>query len=365
MYQGKHMRTSFENVQISGISVVVPSHKINIDDELHTIYNGDIQALERIKKVIGLQSRHIVKDNTTASDLAIMAISSLLRDMHIDVKNIDAIIMVTQTPDYFLPATACYIHGKLNFPVSTIAMDINQACAGYLYGLYIAHSLIENGGCKKVLLICGDTLSKYINPLDSNLAPIIGDGVSATLLELQEKKQEKSFFDLGTEGKKFYQLIIPEGASRIPDPQIIPEPKIWETSEKRNLRQLYMDGSEIFNFAIMQEPKAFLEILDYAQQDKDSLDFAFFHQANKYIVDNITRRLKLDPAKVPNATTNKYGNLSGCSIPATICDTLNTQENSLTKNLRVSLAGFGAGLSWGNAIITLNQNFYCRNVQFY
>lgn len=358
------MKSSFKQVKISGISVVVPSKSINIDDELNTIYNGDLQALERIKKVIGLQTRHIAHLNTTASDLAIVAISSLLKDMQISPQDIDAIIMVTQTPDYILPATACYIHGKMNFPTSTIAMDINQACAGYLYGLYISHTMIENGGCQKILLICGDTLSKHINPLDSNLAPIIGDGVSATLIE-RSNEQQSAFFDLGSEGKKFYQLIIPEGASRIPDPSIIPEPKIWETSEKRTLKQLYMDGSEIFNFAIMQEPKAFLDILQYAQQKQEELDYSFFHQANKYIVDNIVRRLKLDPQRVPNNTTGKYGNLSGCSIPATICDTLNTLERPLNKDLRVSMAGFGAGLSWGNAILTLKQDFFCKKVQFY
>lgn len=358
------MRNIFKNVKIVGISTFVPSNIINIDAELDTIYKGDTKALNRIKKVIGLQTRTIADKETTASDLGEMAAENLLKDLKLNKSDIDVLMMVTQTPDYFLPATACYLHGKMNFPHSTIAFDVNQACAGYLYGLYIAYSLIESGGAKRVLLICGDTLSKVINPLDSNLAPIIGDGVSATVLEYS-KQENEAFFELGTEGEKFYQLIIPEGAMRIPTKDIIKEPKVWETSQIRNLRQLYMDGAEIFNFAVQKEPEEFLKILEYAKCNHSDLDYMFFHQANKYIVDNIIKRLELDSAKVPNDTTGKYGNLSGSSIPATICDTVNSATHGLDKELKISMAGFGAGLSWGNAILELPKNFYCKKVQFY
>lgn len=364
------MKATFTQTCIKGIHTLVPPKVIDIDSELDTIYKGDQNALNRIKKVIGLQTRHIAEPHITASDIGEVVANTLLDSLQIDRNSIDALIFVTQTPDYILPASACYLHGRLGLSSTCLSFDINQACAGYLYGLYVAHSLIDGGGAKRVLLLVGDTLSKFINPLDSNLAPIIGDGVSATLLQSihfdkdpHSQENHRSFFELGSEGDKFYQLIIPEGAGRIPTQEIIKDPKVWQTSETRNLRQLYMDGAEVFNFAVMKYPTTFEEILKYAKEEKEKLDYFFFHQANKYIVDNITRRLKLDKAKVPNTTTNKYGNLSGCSVPATICDTLSPlAKNGLEHPLRVHLAGFGAGLSWGNAILTLDRGFTCQSV---
>lgn len=356
------MKAIFKKATITGIVTIIPPKQINIDDELNTIYKGDKKALDRIKKVIGLQTRNIADKYITASDLGEYAANLLIDSMNINRNTIDAIIMVTQTPDYFIPATACYLHGKLKLPTNTLAFDINQACAGYVYGLYVAYSMIESKSANKILMICGDTISRYTNPLDSNLAPIIGDGASASIIE-SNKDNNKSYFMLGAEGNKFHQLIIPKGASRIPTKKIIKDKKVWELSNIRKLNQLYMDGAEIFNFALQKEPEIFKEILKYSKIKEKDFDLFFFHQANKYIVDNITKRLNLPQNKVPNTTTNKYGNLSSCSIPASICDNINTKL--LNTNLKVLLAGFGAGLSWGNAILTLNKNFFTTKVKTY
>ncbi|WP_300446944.1 3-oxoacyl-[acyl-carrier-protein] synthase III C-terminal domain-containing protein [uncultured Helicobacter sp.] len=359
------MKASFSNVSLMGIHTLVPDQVINIDSELHTIYKGDIKALERIKKVIGLQTRHIAPPHITASDIGELAAIKLLESLQVNKKDIDALIFVTQTPDYILPASACYLQGKLRLSTQCLCFDINQACAGYLYGLYIAHSLIQSRAARNVLLLCGDTLSHYVNPLDSNLAPVIGDGVSASLLTYTEEAQE-AYFELGSDGSRFYELIIPEGASRKPTREIISESKVWDISESRNLKQLYMDGAAIFSFAISCEPKAFNSLFEYAGHSIEDMDYFFFHQANKYIVDHIARTLKLPQDKVPNTTTNKYGNLSGCSVPATICDTLGEKaSDGLDSHLKVHLAGFGAGLAWGNAIISLKSGFKAQKVGLY
>lgn len=447
------MKATFHNTSIKGIYTIVPPKVIDIDSELDTIYKGDKKGLKRIKKVIGLQTRHIAEKHITASDLGLQAATRLLESLEVERDSIDALIFVTQSPDYFCPASACYLQGKLGLSQSCLSFDINQACAGYLYGLYVAHSLCDSGGANRVLLIVGDTLSKFVNPLDSNLAPMMGDGVSATLLErsnnfghsacgdflgnaaptslrrmsnlqvwisptatsphsltlhnpknsptilecqdssdtesradfnnstnttaevslseqsaksIKETTQLKHYFELGSDGSKFHQLIIPQGACRIPTKEIITDSKVWQTSESRSLKDLYMDGAEIFNFAIQKEPRAFKAFFEYAKDNVADIDYFFFHQANKYIVDNITRSLGLPKEKVPNSTTNKYGNLSGCSIPATICDTLaELASNGLDSPLRVHLAGFGAGLAWGNAVVTLAKGFRCQKVGIY
>lgn len=373
------MRAVFHHAILRGIITLVPPRQIDIDSELHTIYKGDEKALARIKKVIGLQSRHVADTHITASDIGEQAANILLDSLHIPRDSIDALIFVTQTPDYILPASACYLHGRLGLSEQCASFDINQACSGYLYGLYMAHSLIESGGARRVLLLCGDTLSRYVNPLDSNLAPIIGDGVSASLLEYTPN-DNPAYIELGAKGEKFYELIIPQGACRTPTPSIIPESKVFEVSNVRSLSDMYMDGAAIFNFAVMHYPKSFAQILAFAQIEAQDIDYFFFHQANKYIVDNIARALKLPKDKVPNTTTNKYGNLSGCSVPATICDTLGAEwaENGSTSGskganldsiratpLKIHLAGFGAGLAWGNAILGLDSLFFSKKVGVY
>lgn len=356
------MRATFTNTQIKAISTILPPMKIHIDSCLHSIYKGDEKALNRIKKVIGLNTRHIASKDISTTDLAFEAAKKLLDSALIDKNSIDALIFVTQTPDFRLPASACYLHGLLGLSTHCLSFDVNQACAGYVYGLYLAHSLIDSNAASNVLLIVGDTLSKYTNQADSNLAPIIGDGVSATLLS-RSLTQNLAYFELGSDGSKFYQLIIPQGGSKEPTLESIPEPKIFETSAIRQLDQLYMDGAEIFNFALGKEVEAFRSIFDYAKAEIDTIDYFFLHQANAYIVNNIAKRLNLDSAKVPNETTNKYGNLSGCSVPATICDTLHNIKTN--KDLSVLVAGFGAGLSWGNAILNLSQDFRALPIGVY
>ncbi|EAK0442726.1 beta-ketoacyl-ACP synthase III [Campylobacter lari] len=357
-YKGINIKARFDHVKITSIASVVPETKISVDLELKEIYGNDLKKIKKIKNYIGLQYRHVV-NNETVIDLSQKSIEILLKETKTDKNSIDAIIVVTQTPDYFIPTTACCLHGKLNFPQSTLAFDINQACAGYLYGLYVSHSMIEHGGCKKILLICGSTSSKLEYDF-SNQVKIRGDAASATLLEYTKEKNI-SFFDLRTDGKGFQNLIVPFGAFANPNIQDINEPELWEAQLKD--KQVYMNGLKIFNFAIQEEPKAFEDLLHYANIKKEHLDYIFFHQANKSMVDTIIKKLQLNPSKTPNKTIEKYGNINASSIPVTICDTLGN-DNQLS-NMTVCLAGFGAGLSWANAILSLDKYFNCKKTYFY
>ena len=357
------MKARFSKTRLRGVTTVVAPTIIDIDNEIDRIYKGDIKALNRIKKVIGLKTRHIAKPHITASDMALDAARLLLEATATSPATIDALIFVTQTPDYPLPPTACFVHGELGLPNTCFSFDVNQACAGFVYGLYLAHSLIDSGAAHKVILLCGDTLSRLVNPKDTNLAPMMGDGASATLLERSQSEQV-AHFELLNDGSGFHELIVPKGGSRIPSKKILKDEKLWEVGESRGLEDMYMDGAAIFNFAVQREPKAFRSLLEYAGYSADKLDYFFFHQANKYIVDNIARNLSLPKEKVPNSTTTRYGNLSGCSVPATICDTI-APIWPLDKGLEVHMAGFGAGLSIGNAILSLDKDFFAAAVSTY
>ncbi|EAI4297982.1 beta-ketoacyl-ACP synthase III [Campylobacter lari] len=359
------MKTIFSHAKISAMTMVVPPFRENIDDTLATRYENDTKKLNRVKKSVGLQYRHIADDSIAVSDLAEYGANILFDEYGLDKNTIDAIVVITQTPDFFTPATACYLHGKLDLPQTTLAFDINQSCAGFVYGLYTLFSMIENGGCKRILMICGDIGGKQLNPAimekNKHKTQIVGDGVSVSLLEFNPD-ETKSFFELGNDGKGIEFLFIPYGAYKFPNSDDFNNSNEWANNLPK---EVYMNGLEIFNFATQKEPEAFESILKYAKCTKNELDYIFFHQANKSIVATITQRLQLDPSKTPNDTITKYGNLDAGSIPATICDWLNTAQKPLERKLKIALGGFGAGLSWANATLELDQNFWCKQTQIY
>ncbi len=320
-----------------------------------------MKKVNAIKKNLGLGKRHIVDDNTTTSDLCEMAASKLLEDMDIDKDRIGAIVLVTQTPDYFQPASASYLHGKLNLNEDCAAFDVNQGCTGYIYGLWLAYMMIETNTCENVLLLVGDTMSKIVNPLDPNIAPMYGDAGTATLVQKSEK-EEKSFFTLHTDGKQFDTIIQPQGGFRNPTAKQINNKKVFNISEKRSLENLYMDGTEVFLYAIEVEPKAINEILEISNKTQENIDYIIFHQTNKYTISNMARSLKFPIEKAPFETVGKYGNQSSASIPCTICDAIN--KDVATKKVELVLSGFGVGLSWASCQLSLDK-IYCPDVICY
>lgn len=325
----------FQKAKISGISSTIPKNFRLLDDEIDTLYNGNQKKIDRIKKTIGLNKRHIAEDNVTTADLCENSARLLIEKTGINKDEIDCLILVTQTPDYLQPATANYLHGKLGFSESTIAFDVNQGCSGYVYGLWLASSLIESNSCNKILLLAGDTLSKIVDPTDSNVAPLFGDAGTATLIEKSNLPQD-SYYILKANGSKFDTIIHRNSAFR---------------KDALNTSTLYMDGGAVFNFAIEEEPKAIKEILEFSKNDVESVDYFVFHQANKYIIENISKRAKLDLNKVPRKTTGEFGNQSSASIPVTICN----EVSNFNSNLKCIFSGFGVGLSWGTCLLSLDK----------
>ncbi len=352
-------KASFNKAKIAGICVCVPENFKLIDDDLNILYDGDEKQLQRIKDVVGLNKRHVVKSDTTSSDLCHEATKKLLCDLNVDKNQIDALVFLSQSPDYFQPSTASYLHKVLNLPQTCLAFDVNQGCSGYIYALWLAFMMVQTNSAKNVLVLVGETLSKVVNPKDSNVAPIFGDAGTATLV--CQSDEEKSFFSLHSWGQKFDSIIQPKGAFRTKFEGILDE-KILQTSAKRGLENLYMDGSEVFNFSISKEPEAIKEILEFSNISVDEIDYFVFHQANNMILKHIIRRAKLPEDKVPMGTISEFGNQSSASIPSSISYLLNKQvQNSCVK---VMLLGFGAGLSWASCILDLDK-IYCPDIIYF
>lgn len=352
--------TKFKNVKISGIVTVVPQIEKSIDDEID-LYGGNEKQIERIKKAIGLDKRRVTDNETTSVDLCHQAANQLFEGLRINKSEIDGLIFVTQTPDHYQPSNAAIMHGRLGLEKHCASFDINLGCSGYVYGLWMTHMMIASGTCSKVLLLAGDTISKCVNPKDRATAPLFGDAGSATLVEKTDVDQG-AFFSLHTDGTGQDFIKVPAGGFRCPSSTNTAIATEDAEGNWRSEDDIYMNGGEVFNFSIKTEPAAINEILEYSEKTIDDIDYVVFHQANKYIITNIAKRLKLPLEKAPCETVSKYGNQSSASIPSTINDALGEQVSSTQQQLLLS--GFGVGLSWASAVVSV-EKIYCPSIQIY
>lgn len=343
------MQNRLKGVSITGIASVVPSGVKRIEEEADLFGWSDLQ-IKRLKRDVGINKRHITLKDECASDLCEHAATFLLSQLGYDPKTIDCLLLVTQTPDYFQPATSCVLHGRLGLSKSCAAFDINLGCSGYVYGLWLSSMMISSGDCKRVLMLAGDTMSRCVSPYDRAVAPLFGDAGSATIIE-NSSDDHQITFALHSDGKGYKHLIIPAGAFRNRPSKETEQRTEREQGNIRSEGDLYMNGAEIFNFSIREVPPLIKEVLSASDWEEEEVDYFIFHQASKFIIKNIARMLKVLPEKAPYDVFEKYGNQSSASIPATICENLSSIIGD--KSMKVVLAGFGVGLSWAACALSL------------
>ena len=355
------MEMFFKNVKISGLSVVVPPKVINIYDEVQ-YYDNSVKKIDRLRKMVGFYKRRVADGLTTASDLAINAANNLLSETNICKNEINALINVVQEPDYKNPATAYFIHNKLGLPNSCIATDINQGCAGWVFGLFMASQMIESGAVKKVLLLNADTPSINKKIEDRNLAPIFGDAGVATLIEYSDQNIP-SYFNIETRSEGFEAIIPPLSGERFrinysDDKDIELINKIRNnkiTTAAGNdvtLFDAYMDGMAVFDFTMSVAPENIKQLLKYANLTQDDIPVLCLHQANKQIVQTVGSTAGFNEEKIPYCAFETYGNNTMCSIPTTI-----SMLDKSTNKRNLCCAGFGNGLVCASCIINLENTY--------
>jgi 3-oxoacyl-[acyl-carrier-protein] synthase-3 len=331
----------FEKIKVAGISCCVPQE---------IAFNKDVPGYnqERIEKIIsstGVSQKRVVPSGCCSSDLCFAAAADLLEKTNIKKEDIGALIFVSQTPDYRLPATACILQERLGLPTDTIAFDVNLGCSGYVYGLYLLGSILKCSPKKHGLLLVGDTSTDYCSDKDASTIFLFGDAGSATLLEADESAGSMHF-SLGTDGSGYENLIVPAGAFRQPCDDNTKKMIRDEAGNIRSAENLYMDGMEIFNFAIATVVPHVEEVIA-AHPDYSAV---VFHQANKYMLEFMRKSLKIDKGKFLYSLA-EYGNTSSASIPMTLChNRANGRELS-----KVILTGFGVGYSWGTAVVDMTN----------
>lgn len=335
----------YNHVGIRAMSACVPKKVVSNRDLGYLIPEEEI---EKTISNIGIEERRIAADDVCASDLCYKAARQLMEDNHIEPNSIDVLLFMSQTGDYRIPATAPILQHRLGLSKDTCCLDLSLGCSGYVFALSTAFAYASMEGVNRVLLLDGETFSKIVNKRDKVDWPLYGDGATATLVEKGDF--EPSTFILKSDGSGEDAVKIYGGGMRN---RMTADSIIEKEREEGNIRselEVYMDGMDVFNFAMSVVPKSVKDIVKVTDTTLDDIDWLVFHQANKFMTDFFVKRLKFDMNKVPYCI-QKYGNTSSTSVPLTIVSEL---HDKMRDGDRVVMCGFGAGLSWGTARIVFN-----------
>jgi 3-oxoacyl-[acyl-carrier-protein] synthase-3 len=343
---------SVPNVQLKGLSVCVPA---NVED------NKELQLLtenerELFIKTVGIRFRRVAAKGTTASDLCFEAANRLLEKISWKREEVNVLLFVTQTPDYIIPNTSSLLQDKLGLSKNCLVFDINLGCSGYVYGLSVISSLLQNIPNGKGLLLVGDVSTSIISKTDRSTTPLFSDAGSATAL--QTSNNGILHFNLQTDGKEYDDIIVPDGGFRNKTNEASFIVKEFEKGVYRSNLDMKLDGLKIFNFALREVAPNINELLQEKAIEKDSIDFFVLHQANQLMLESVRKKLQVPAEKFPYSLYH-FGNTSSASIPLTIVTSVSDRVK--TEKLKWLLSGFGVGLSWGSVYLE-TENVTCLPV---
>lgn len=327
---------------IKAISYYLPGRIVSNEELLQEFPEWSI---DKVAAKVGVNSRHLAAEDETAGDMAEKAARKLFNEYNIDPKAIDFVMLCTQSPDHFLPSTACILQDRLGIPTSAGAFDYNLGCSGCIYGLAVAKGLIAGGIAKNVLLLTAETYQKYLHPSDKSNRSIFGDGAAACLVST-EGIAEIGEFSLGTDGSGAEHLIVQTGAARCRKPtgNVIED----GDGHQRYDDYLYMNGSAIFNFTLDAVPAMMKDVLKNNKMERDDVDFYLFHQANKFMLNTI-RKVCILPKDKFYVNLETTGNTVSSTVMIGLKDCID--NGTICKGMQVMCAGFGVGLSWGGVVL--------------
>jgi 3-oxoacyl-[acyl-carrier-protein] synthase-3 len=301
-------------------------------------------SMEKIEEKTGIARRHIAADGECASDLACAAALKLFACGACSPAEVDYVLFCTQTPDYLLPTTACVMQQRLGLPTRAGALDFNLGCSGYVYGLSLANGLIAAGHARCVLLLTGDTYSKFIDPADRSVRTLFGDAGAASIVRAREGARPKlGPFVFGTDGRGGANLIVHEGGAR---------KMSFPGAANGAAPRLVMNGPEIFRFTLESVPAAVDALLAKAGLSRDEIDLFVFHQANAFMLDHLRRKMGIAESRFALALRD-VGNTVSSSIPLAL--EASARSGQLRNNALVMVVGFGVGYSWAAGLVRWEQ----------
>jgi 3-oxoacyl-[acyl-carrier-protein] synthase-3 len=332
--------------RLKDVAVFLPEQVLG-NDELAAIYPE--WPAEKIFDKTGINERRIASSMQTAGDMAYQAAVNLFAQGEITVQDVDFIILCTQAPDYVLPTTACILQDRLGVSRQAGAMDINLGCSGFVYGLSLAKGLIETGAARCILLLTADTYSKYIHPMDKSVRTLFGDAAAATaIVAIEDTVEAIGPFVFGTDGSGAKNLIVEAGMFRMPKSLETAKEMADESGNVRTREHLYMNGAEVMGFSLKEVPKAADALLLKAGKAKEDMDFFVLHQANKFMLDALRKKLKVPQEKLP-IMVEDCGNTVSSTIPIALFKL--HQQGRLRQGHQLMLIGFGVGYSWAACLL--------------
>lgn len=328
----------YKNIRITGVASAVPTKKVNTIDFVNTF--GE-EAVKKFIDMTGVVEHRETIEHQTASDLGFAAAERLLNEKGIDRDSIGVLIFGSHSTDYRRPATACVLHKRLKLKINCISFDVGLGCSAFVYCTQIAASMLKCSEAKRALVIVGESLSKMTYPNDKSTVMLFGDGGAATLLEKTDEDNTLSG-ELCTDGSGYRSIIIPAGGFRnLEDTR---EPMNWGDGSFRTLYNVNMNGTDVFSFTVTKVPKTIKAFLAKTNQTVTDFDCLAFHQANRFIHQQLAKKLKADMSKMP-LNLDRYGNTSAPAIPLLLSDVYG--NDVCEKEINVLMCGFGVGLSWG------------------
>ena len=349
---------NIQGIHIDGVVACVPEFKVDNETSLREMYGEEAKL---IMESTGIRTRYLAKPGTSTSNLCIACAKELLNGTATKLEEIGGVVFVTFTPDHILPFNASLVQEQLGLSKEIPAFDINLACSGYAYGLYVA-SIFSKACGKKVLLLDGDLQSAYMSGYDKSTVPVMSDGGTATLVSPDGCDTEWKF-SFYTDGSGKDVLIIPAAGSAAPVKAEDLEYQEFPDGSKRRNVDIYMNGFAVFKFVAMDVSKWLSRFLSEVHESNETLDYFIPHQPNMYMIKKLAKKLKFTWENTWRSGET-VGNAGSASLPTTIALNAKNMLNKKEKTYKVLISGFGAGLSASAGIITLDPNAYYNFLQY-
>ena len=350
----------FKNKKITGILTVLPKKAVKFEDEMAN-YSFSPAKCMKLKLAMGYNEHRIAEAGQCSSDFCKFGLQYLFDNDMLKREDIDALLFVSQSPDYYMPPTSNILHGLFGLKHDCLCMDINQGCAGFELGLIQAFFLLEQPSIKKVVLMNADVLSPKVSAQDRNSKPLIGDAASVTIVEKSEEDCT-IYANIKMDGTGAFALNIPAGGFRMPS---TPETAVMEQDAAGNWRSkdnLVMQGDDVFNFVQREVPPMIEHLLKAANVNKEDVDWYMFHQPNKFMLNKLADKLGVARDKMPANIVENFGNASGVTVPT--CISYNLGEQLVDGSMNLCMAGFGVGLTWSSILMEMGNLKFNKIIEF-
>ena len=354
------MDFSFKNKRVSGILTILPKKAVKFEDEMAN-YSFSPAKCMKLKLAMGYNEHRIAEPGRCSSDFCKFGLQYLFDNNLLCKDNIDALLFVSQSPDYYMPPTSNLIHGHFGLKQDCLCMDINQGCAGFELGLIQSFLLLEQPAVKKVVLMNADVLSPKVSDQDRNSKPLIGDAAAITIVEKCEE-ENPIYANIKMDGTGAMVLNIPAGGFRMP---CTPETAVMEQDAAGNFRSknnLVMQGDEVFNFVQREVPPMIEHLFEQSGVDRNEVDWYMFHQPNKFMLHKLADKLGIPHEKMPANIVENFGNASGVTVPTCIC--YNLGDKLVSDSMKLCLAGFGVGLTWSSLMMDFENLQFCKIIEY-